>query len=355
MPGGRVVAALVAVVCVAGCSRSGPADVPTGALPGWVVAACAAVPDLRSGCVDREPRVEGDVWWVAIVRSRPGYPLSYVVLRHGFDSPGTSPPQFASVVEAAGSPRALRRAFGLAGGGARRWGGLNGRLYRTGPPARAPFRDLVAFAWRDGVRLRVVAIGAAGPAVATLRAIVRRRPASPRAIRELVPAGTAGGLAMVETPRWVSLLCRREQPHACPARLPRPDGPTTLVQVTPAHAVDVSWGAPTGRASRDRPPGLVHLTVSRSLRHAAAPAPHRGDVAALPAHGYPRAPVGLGVRHWTAVPGALSLGARDCFGDHLCYRWPAGGRSRLISLHAWRPLPQALAVFAAVVCSVPAG
>jgi hypothetical protein len=345
------VAALVAVVCVAGCSRSRSPDVPTAALPRWAVAACASVPDLRSGCVDREPRVVGDVWWVDIVRSRPGYPLSYVVLRHGFDSPGTSPPQFGSVVEAAGSPRALRRTFGLARGGARRWGGLSGRLYRTGRPAPAPFRDLVAFAWRDGARLRMVAIGAAGPAVAALRAIVRRRPATPRAVRELVPAGTAGGVAMVETPRWVSLLCRREQPRACPARLPRPDAPTTLVQVSPAHAVDVAWGAPSGRASRDRRPGLVHLTVSRSRRHAAAP---RGDLSALPRHGYPRAPVGLGVRHWTTTPGALSLGARDCFGDHLCYRWPAAGRRRLISLHAWRPLPQALAVFAVVVRSVPA-
>jgi hypothetical protein len=46
----------------------------------------------------------------------------------------------------------------------------------------------------------------------------------------------------------------------------------------------------------------------------------------------------------------MTLGGPGCFGNHLCSRRRGGP---LISLHAWRPLRQARAVFAAVLRSVP--
>ena len=140
---------------------------------------------------------------------------------------------------------------------------------------------------------------------------MRDRPRATAAVRELVPAAPAGGLPMVRTPRWLRLLCRQAEPRACPAVLPRPSSAFTLVQVSP-HSLDVAWGGASGDASRDRPPRLVHLTV--------------GDGA----------------------------GARGCFGNHICHRWTARGRRRLVSIHAWRPSGQTRAVFAAVVRSIPA-
>ena len=55
----------------------------------------------------------------------------------------------------------------------------------------------------------------------------------------------------------------------------------------------------------------------------------------------------------TTPPGVLSIGARGCFANHACYAWADGGRSYRVSLHAWRPPAQTLAVFARVVRSIP--
>ncbi len=274
----------------------------------------------------RRPRTLSDAYTLVIVRARPAFPFSYVVLRDEADSR-------AAVVSGSGPAGRAAHAFALSpavrrpvsawltapGGraldaGPRRWGGLAGRLYLTRSRGPGEFRDLVAFSWRDGSRQRVIALGAWGPfaqAVATLRTLVRDRPRAMPAVRELVPAAPAGGVAMVKTPRWLRLLCRQAEPRACPAVLPRPGSAFTLVQASP-HSLDVAWGGASGHASRDRPPRLVHLTVA--------------DGAA----------------------------ARGCFDNHICRRWTARGRRHLVSIHAWTPTRQTRAVFAAVVRSIGA-
>jgi hypothetical protein len=202
-------------------------------------------------------------------------------------------------------------------GGPRRWGGVAGRVVMTRSAAPARFRDLIAFTWTDGAWRRMIAIGAFGPydrAVATLREVVGHRPATPPT-RELVPAG---GVAMVETPRWLRLLCGRDLRPACPTRMPAPNGALTLAQAD-ARSLDLVWGA--------------HLTVSAGPRRA-------------------RPVIALGRRHWTTPPGRLSLGARACFGNHACYAWDEGDQSYLVSLHAWRPLAQTVAVLGRMIRSI---
>jgi hypothetical protein len=271
------------------------------------------------------------LWFAEIERGRR---LRYVVLEHGPGSMGAAPPVSTSIVVATGPARRTARALGLApavrrpvsawsapagrtalDAGRRRWAGLDGRLLLT--RSRGPFPQLVAFTWRDGIQRRVIALGAWGPfprAVAALQAIVGRRRAAPGA--GVRPSPPVAGIAMTATPRWLRLLCPRE----CPARLPRAGSGFTLVQVSPlrhGRALDVAWGGESGHPRLDRPPRLVHLTVADG-RHAGRP--------------------------------GMTLGGPGCFGNHLCSRRRGGP---LISLHAWRPLRQARAVFAAVLRSVP--
>jgi hypothetical protein len=245
----RLVASLLLAFALPGCSahRSVAARVRTPPLPAWAVAACASVPGLRASCARREP-------W----RPSGVYSLSYVIVRDDANS---------ALVAATGPAGRAARAFALSpavrrpvsawwpptgpaafDAGPRRWGGLAGRLFLTRSRGPSAFRDLVAFSWRDGGQRRMIAIGTpAGyaQAVATLRAIVGERPRTTTAVRELVPAPPVAGVAMVRTPRWVRLLCRRHWARACPAALPRPGSSATLVQVAP-HSLDVAWGGATG-------------------------------------------------------------------------------------------------------------
>jgi hypothetical protein len=328
----RLLASLLIAGALPGCSSASrpQTGIRTSPLPDWALAACASVPGLRASCAGRQPWVRSGVHSLVVVRATRRWPFSYLVLRHGVDAPGAGPPAFATVVAGTGPAGGAAREFGLSpavrrpvsawlapgpralDAGPRRWGGLAGRLFLTRSTGPSEFRDLIAFAWRDGGQRRVIAIGAWGPfsqAVATLRTIVRRRPRATGDVSELVPAAPVGGIAMISTPRWVRLLCRRAEPRACPAVLPRPGSAFALVQAG-AHFLDVAWGGATGRPRRDRPPRLVHLTV------------------------------------------ADGAGARGCYADHVCRRWTAGARRHLVSLHAWSPRREALAVFAAVVHSI---
>jgi hypothetical protein len=316
----RLVARLLLAAALAGCSAPAP-GVRTWPLPAWAVTACASVPGLPASCARRQPWAPGGESILLITRASPRHPFSSAVLQ----DPG------GEVVSAAGPAARAARAFGLSpavrrpvrawlrprGGrafdaGPRRWNGLAGRLFLTRSGGPSWFRDLVAFTWRDGGQRRMIAIETTAGyarAVAALRAIVAERPRAAATVRELVPAPPVAGIAMVRTPRWVRLLCRGRWSRACPAVLPRPGAAGTLVQVAP-HSLDVAWGGESGHAGLDRPPALVHLTVSDG---------HAG-----------------------------------CFSDHICHRWSAGGRRLLVSLHAWTPSRRARAVLAAVVRSIPA-
>src|SRR5690348_10300455 len=133
---------------------------------------------------------------------------------------------------------------------------------------------------------------------------------------------------MVQSPPWLSVLCRSMIAQPCPREMPRPASSSTIVQVspyangrttitTPTRLIDAAWGGPTGRPGLDRPPRLVHLVLSNGDRPSHA-TPTNTNPTTLLKHGYPRRPILLGHPTWSGHHGTLSLG--DCFGDHLCYR-----------------------------------
>lgn len=396
------VAALLLASSPLGCSVGGgskPAGtsrpaitgaIRTSALPEWAVAACTSIPDLQPFCVDRQPAAHTSVWFMELSRASERYPFNYVVLQQGLGrgvATGILPPRFMMIVEASGPAGAAARRFGLSpavqrpvsawpgvgeakalDAGNRHWGRLHGRLFLTRSAAPGEFRNLAAFTWLDGSERRMIAIGAWSPpeqAVATLRTIVSDLPSGPRATEELVPGKPVAGIPMVRTPEWVWLLCRAETPSGCPTQLPRPRTSFAIVQVSPAgatgnkaagraDAIDIAWGGASDSPHANRPPRLVHLTVSDAKHQGSITKPRHVNTASLLKHSYPRAPIVLGHPHWTEGPrGTLSLGDSYCFLDHACYRWTDGRLHYQISMHAWDPLPQTLAVFADVVRSIP--
>jgi hypothetical protein len=353
-------------------------------LPDWVVTACASVPSLLPVCTEDQPPGTTGTYFLETVRPTAHYPYGYIIFDQGSGAPGLNearPPAFSEVVEATGPVRGATAKLGLSlrtparlgqkvkqerpkalNFGARDWGGRSGRLVLTRSSA-GQFANLLAFTWHRDSQIYVVAVGVWTPiteAAATLRAIVDGQ-TEPKPLVELSPSGTVDGIDMTATPQWVSMLCHEQiNGNACPSRIPTPAAPLTIVQVVPVKAgrsstnatskeIDVAWGGGTGSSKADKPPTLVHLVVSDGDRAPSEAPPARIDRAHLLDNGYPRSPLVLGHPEWAGHHGTLTIG--DCFGDHVCYRWRSEGRNFLISMHAWSPLTQTLAVLARVVTS----
>jgi hypothetical protein len=315
-------------------------------------------------------------------KPRPGYPFGYQILAQGSGSAGargSKPPRFSELVEAAGPTHAASARFGLSPSthrpvpkklaaarpdaidmGSRTWGNHRGHVVLTRSTA-GQFANLIAFTWTDRDHTDLVGIGAWTPlkhAVATLHTII-----SAGAIQPVPSAPTSAapvdGVSMVESPQWLSLLCRSMIAQPCPREIPRPASSFTIVQVgpyangrstttTPTRLIDAAWGGATGRTGLDRPPRLVHLILSNGDRPSRA-TPTDTNLATLLRHGYPPRPILLGHPTWAGHDGTLSLG--DCFGDHLCYRWTSKGTTDLVSIHAYDPLTQTISVLRAIVTS----
>lgn len=185
-----------------------------------------------------------------------------------------------------------------------------------------------------------------------------------------VALGAASGTPSLErTPAYVLGYCKQSHrlPPACPNLLPRMDQPEphweTSVCVVGARGcagpqwddlelVDGGYG--------EHPPAWSHVSV------------YAGDVAHAFPFAYPtqgRRParldglfakarsraIFLGAYTWAGKHGTVVLapaypdGGEQ--GDHLIFRWRAGGVGYAIGLHGWEPLSQAFAVLRAMVRS----
>ena len=106
---------------------------------------------------------------------------------------------------------------------------------------------------------------------------------------------------------------------------------------------NLQWGAETpGRPARNRPPRLSHVVVA-----AGDPGQALAGVRARP------------LRHvsWSGRRGTLLRAAPypagGIQGNHFVFRWRGGEREYAVSLHAWKPFPEAVAILRAIVASLP--
>jgi hypothetical protein len=150
--------------------------------------------------------------------------------------------------------------------------------------------------------------------------------------------------------------------------------------ITQGRCVSPSWifeaGAPAGLppdappnvrgkrvayGRRTRPPHYVHIIIYASRRSLAPRFPFvwpRGTVHAVNDHLLRldrTTPILFGQRTWAGRRGTLILAPPLAFGgengDHLAFRWTQDGIDRVVSLHAWTPLREAIATLRAVVRS----
>ena len=106
---------------------------------------------------------------------------------------------------------------------------------------------------------------------------------------------------------------------------------------------NLQWGAETpGRPARNRPPRLSHVVV-------AAGGPGQ-SLAGVRTRALRRV-------SWSGRQGTLLRAAPypagGIHGNHLVFRWRAEEREYAVSLHAWKPLPEAVATLRAIVASLP--
>jgi len=113
---------------------------------------------------------------------------------------------------------------------------------------------------------------------------------------------------------------------------------------------------------RTRPPRYLHIiiyaargTVAKRLIPFGWPHGHAVPIGNTLLDQQRSAPVSLGRVRWRGHDGQLVLAPPLVFGgelgDHLIFHWRARGVERVISLHAWAPLAEAVATLKAVVDS----
>lgn len=155
---------------------------------------------------------------------------------------------------------------------------------------------------------------------------------------------------------------------ACPERIPRlrlaRDGGLDRSRAFPSngtsHTFSAELGFPGGTiTTSDAPPRFLHLNVhagdlSRALHYLTAPETFEpGD----PIQGRRREALSLGDRTWNGRTGTLVLAPSYPFGgvdgDHLVFSWRDGEREYAVSLHAWKPLDDAVAGLRVMVEATP--
>jgi len=112
---------------------------------------------------------------------------------------------------------------------------------------------------------------------------------------------------------------------------------------------------------RTRPPQYVHITIYGTRGNLEAmfpfawPPTHSQRVTDRLLRADRAPPVGLGRRRWGGHNGTLILAPPLVFGgengDHLIFRWNAGGIDRVVSLHSWSPLREAIATLRSIIVS----
>lgn len=243
------------------------------------------------------------------------------------------------------------------------WFGVSGAVVLTGG------HD-VAFRWRTGETGFQIGLHAWAPfreTVPTLRVIVGRTLAARRgAAARAQTVGGMGGMRWIAMPAWVTDACASlpRLGALCPRVIPlaRSDY-VGAVAVRSANTcgsgsrdlLSVQWSAEDPSHPRhNRPPRFLHFEASAGAgclrwQYARAPVtPHPGMMRGREYEG--SSPVPLGTRTWGGHRGLLVLG--DCFGNHLCFRWRAGGGADQLDLHGWEPFPETVGALRRMVSSL---
>jgi hypothetical protein len=162
---------------------------------------------------------------------------------------------------------------------------------------------------------------------------------------------------LVATPPNVFRRCTRSAllRPACPRAVPRAayDADAATAAVYPAtRGFPETFDLQSFRATRPR---MVHVVLQVNVAFAFSLRPRRADEVLLdPGR---RAGIVLGSRTWNARHGRLLLAppypTGGIVGSHLVFRWRDGGARYDLTLHAWRPLPEAVATLEAIVASLP--
>jgi hypothetical protein len=172
-------------------------------------------------------------------------------------------------------------------------------------------------------------------------------------------------IAMMDTPPAVLARCRsdRDLRAACPTRIPRIGGWEAYPR--PPRVVEGIFGLQLGgeipgKPELMRPPRILHIEVARDPdRWVPFRWPTSGAVA--PRDGLVREertkPVLLRRVTWAGKQGSVALApgypVGGSQGNHVMFRWRAGGRPYVIGMHAWEPFSEAYATLRRVVASLP--
>jgi hypothetical protein len=169
-------------------------------------------------------------------------------------------------------------------------------------------------------------------------------------------------IAMMATPPAVFARCRsdRNLRPACPARIPRIPGWETYPRVVDGLFGIQRGGEIPGRPELMRPPHVLHVEVAVTPdRRVPFPWPETAPVS--PRDGLMRVgrrkPLLLGPATWNGKRGSVALAPGfplgGSQGNHVLFRWNAGGRTYVVGLHGWEPFNEAYATLRRVVASLP--
>jgi len=177
-------------------------------------------------------------------------------------------------------------------------------------------------------------------------------------------------IAFERMPTHALALCRRSPflRAACPTLVPATPagGPqTTFARVVWSRRVFElgTGGEHPGQPAQDRPPQFVHLLVAggdlASLFPFRFPPPEPAVTIRNGLRRKPRAsPLSFGRFAWGCRTGRLFLAPSPSMnggivGDHLVYWWRAPRGAYAVTLHAWEPFEEAVAVLRRIVWSIP--
>jgi hypothetical protein len=192
------------------------------------------------------------------------------------------------------------------------------------------------------------------------RALVRLIVATQRLPRRARP------IAMMPTPYGPLPRCRHDvlvRP-ACPTRIPRVPGWNLYGDDLEGVFGLERGGEVPGAPELNRPPAMLHIeiwagrpgrvNVVTADEWPTGPPVHARDGLVRRAR---QRPLPLGSARWGGRSGSLALipgyPVGGSMGDHLVFRWREDGYEYLVSLHAWEPFHETVAMLRRIVESIP--